>query len=357
MKIFSTLILSLFLFANSIPAQVIIVPLIITNGVAIDTLYFGVGPLGTDGIDNVYGEQELPPAPPQEIFDVRFFQELNFPNQIGQGLKKEFRFGIHSIDDTVYYKIKYQLGTGSMLRLTYNFPLFIKVILIDDFSGIVLNDTLEGSGNFTFNSQQLNLGKFNFIVYYTPVLPVELSSFSSSNFDNNIILNWETTRELNNAGFQVQRKKVSDKDWKIVGFVNGAGNTNDRKSYEYYDRNLFPGSYNYRLKQIDFNGNFEYFDLNQIVTISNPEDFYLYQNYPNPFNPATTIKFKTPFDGNITLSVFDINGKLINIILNEYKTAGYYEIYFNAANLSSGVYYYRLESNDIVFTKRFVVVK
>lgn len=101
------------------------------------------------------------------------------------------------------------------------------------------------------------------------------------------------------------------------------------------------------MKQIDYNGNFEFFNLNSKVGIGNPRKFDLSQNYPNPFNPSTTINFDLPADGFVILKIYNISGKEVATLLNETRSSGYHNISFNPANLSSGVYYYRLESNGI----------
>ena len=113
------------------------------------------------------------------------------------------------------------------------------------------------------------------------------------------------------------------------------------------EQNLTYGKYNYRLKQIDYNGNFEFFNLNSEVGIGNPRKFDLSQNYTNPFNPSTTINFDLPADGFVTLKIFNTSGKEVATLVNETRSSGYNNISFNPAYLSSGVYYYRLESNGI----------
>ncbi|MBK6876532.1 MAG: T9SS type A sorting domain-containing protein [Ignavibacteria bacterium] len=123
------------------------------------------------------------------------------------------------------------------------------------------------------------------------------------------------------------------------------------------DRNLNSGAYSYRLKQVDFNGNFEYFELNGVATIGVPENFSLAQNYPNPFNPSTTIVYGVPENGPVTLKIYDNLGREVSTLVNESKTAGFYTATFSAAELSSGVYFYKLESGKFVSVKRMVLMK
>lgn len=191
-------------------------------------------------------------------------------------------------------------------------------------------------------------------------LPVELSSFTSVVSGRDAILNWSTSEEINNSGFDIERSSVAG-EWTTVGFVAGNGTTNEAKNYSFTDRGLASGSYNYRLKQIDFNGNYTYYNLSSEVVIGLPEKFDLAQNYPNPFNPSTKIGFALPLDGNVVLSVFDNSGRLVSKISEGFRTAGYYTMDFNASNLSSGVYFYKLEFNgsgsEFTKTMKMTVLK
>jgi hypothetical protein len=147
-----------------------------------------------------------------------------------------------------------------------------------------------------------------------------------------------------------------------VGFVSGKGTVNTPTNYSFEDRNLQTGKYKYRLKQIDVNGNFEYFALNGEVEIGVPKKFDLSQNYPNPFNPNTVISYQLPVDSKILLIVYDIAGREIaRLVNNEYKKAGYHTTDFNAGILSSGIYFYRMISKssdkDFVETRKMVLLK
>ena len=187
-------------------------------------------------------------------------------------------------------------------------------------------------------------------------LPVELSSFTSTVTNQDVTLNWSTASELNNSGFDIERSTVEGQ-WSKVGNVQGNGTTNEVKSYQFTDRNLSSGNYSYRLKQIDFNGNFEYFNLSNEIIVGIPDQFSLSQNYPNPFNPTTKIDFQLPIEGNVKLAVYDNSGKLISEIVNGFRTAGYHTVNFDAVNLSSGVYFYKLESGDFSKVMKMTVLK
>ncbi|MBS1516472.1 MAG: T9SS type A sorting domain-containing protein [Bacteroidetes bacterium] len=186
-------------------------------------------------------------------------------------------------------------------------------------------------------------------------LPVELSSFTSSVNKRDVTLNWSTVAEINNSGFDIERS--SNGIWTKAGFVSGNGTSGSVNNYSYTDKNLNSGNYNYRLKQIDFNGNFEYYNLSNEVNIGIPAGFSLSQNYPNPFNPSTTINFDIPEDGKVSLKMYDMSGKEVSTLVNEIKTAGYYSVSFNASNLSSGIYFYELNSGNFNSVKKMMLVK
>ena len=91
--------------------------------------------------------------------------------------------------------------------------------------------------------------------------------------------------------------------------------------------------------------------------LNSPEDFILYQNYPNPFNPSTNIKYSIPADGIVTLKVYDVLGKEVSTLVNEYKQAGTFDVVFDGSNLASGVYYYQLTTGELSATKKLMLTK
>jgi hypothetical protein len=194
-------------------------------------------------------------------------------------------------------------------------------------------------------------------------MPVSLLTINSTLSGRDIKLNWATSSELNNSGFEIERAEVKEhnSDFNKIGFVNGKGTTNTITNYIFTDYKLNAGKYRYRLKQIDNNGNFEYFNLNNNIEISAPDKFELSQNYPNPFNPGTKIDFTLPFESKTKVIVYDITGKEVKVLVNETLQSGYYTLRFEASNLSSGVYFYRIIANsngkDFSSIKRMMVIK
>lgn len=190
-------------------------------------------------------------------------------------------------------------------------------------------------------------------------LPVELSSFTSTVTGRDVSLNWSTASEENNARFEIERSSTEN-NWTKVGSVNGNGTTTNPHSYSFTDRGLASGNYSFRLKQVDFNGNFQYYNLSNEVVIGTPDNFSLTQNYPNPFNPSTKISYSIPSEGKVSLSIFDMTGKEVKSLVNSVQTAGYYSVSFDGSSLASGVYYYRVTvtgQNNFVATRKMLLVK
>ncbi|RKY94704.1 MAG: hypothetical protein DRQ01_01730 [Ignavibacteriae bacterium] len=174
-------------------------------------------------------------------------------------------------------------------------------------------------------------------------IPVELTSFVASVNENNVTLSWTTASETNNLGFEVQRNSGSD--YQTVGFVNGNGTTSETKEYSYTDV-VTPGSYSYRLKQVDFDGTFSYSETIQVEIVV-PDVFTLEQNYPNPFNPTTKINFSLAVDSKVSLKVFDVLGQEVVTLISSDLVAGIHNVDFNASDLNSGVYFYRIDASGI----------
>ena len=188
------------------------------------------------------------------------------------------------------------------------------------------------------------------------IIPVEMTSFTASTSGNDVILNWTTATETNNYGFQIERA-ISIQDWKEIAFVPGFGTTTEPKNYSYTDSELNPGTYSYRIKQIDLNGTYSYHELGSAVEISTPEVFELVQNYPNPFNPATRIDYSIAEAINVQLIVFNSIGEEITVVVDEFQQPGRYAVNFDAKSLSSGVYFYKLIAGDFISIKKMLLVK
>jgi len=194
------------------------------------------------------------------------------------------------------------------------------------------------------------------------LLPVELSSFSAMVNGTSIILMWRTETEVSNYGFEVERasfiskSEIRNSNFQKIGFVQGCGNSNSPKNYSFTDTPEEWTSFQYRLKQIDTDGKFQYSDI-VTVEIATPVQFELKQNFPNPFNPATHITYNLPRDGFVTIKVYDIVGSEIATLVNEEKNAGSYLVTFNGVNLSSGVYICTMTGNSFVKSIKMLMIK
>ena len=187
-------------------------------------------------------------------------------------------------------------------------------------------------------------------------LPVELASFSAILKDKEVILNWSTATEVNNYGFDIERM-MDGEDWNALGFVEGNGNSNSPKDYNFVDNTVSnAGTYYYRLKQIDNDGTYEY-SKSISVDFDAPAKFDLEQNYPNPFNPSTTIRFNLPDNEFVSLKIFNTLGEEVQTLFEGNLNAGTHTYNFNAEGLPSGLYIYRLLTNAYSKTKKMLFMK
>ncbi len=239
-------------------------------------------------------------------------------------------------------------------------PLNVKTKLLT-VSMAITNSSL----NAGLSWDEINTGFFDFddqTVFTTLTgssdipLPVELNSFTAAVNQNAVDLKWQTKTEVNNYGFNVERR-INEGEWDSITFIDGHGNSNSPKEYSYSDKDLFAGGskFQYRLKQVDNDGIFEYSDVVEVEIV--PIEFELSQNYPNPFNPSTTIRFSLPKQTQLKLNLYSMLGELVETIAEGNYEVGNYKVTFNASNLPSGVYIYRIESSDYVQTKKMLLLK
>jgi pectate lyase len=199
----------------------------------------------------------------------------------------------------------------------------------------------------------------------TGPLPVQMTSFTAVMQGASALLNWTTATETNNAGFKIERSVEGSGVWIVVTFVNGAGTSNIPNSYSYEDKDLAPGAYIYRIKQIDNDGSYEYYNANTSISgvvsavdagVSNT--FQLCGNYPNPFNPATKMQFSVPQDGYASLKVYNMLGQEVATLFSGIAKAGHYiPVTFNGPRFASGVYFSRLQYNGKSLVQRMLLMK
>jgi endonuclease I len=254
-------------------------------------------------------------------------------------------------------------GIGSPLQVVWG--------VNNDLSKVLLT-TAQLSGASSYTLQVKNIKSINSVamndtsISFTTdaVLPVELSSFTGKIADREVKLQWQTSTELNNNRFELERR-YENRNWILISIMNGAGTSNSPKQYFYLDKEIqLNGKYYYRLKQVDNNGEFKY--LNEIEVNVNfiPAVYILENNFPNPFNPNTVIRYTLPFESNVRLSVYNSLGQVvINELSSGLKSAGTYDINFNAYSLTSGIYYYTIQANStngnhsFTSTKKMILMK
>ena len=212
---------------------------------------------------------------------------------------------------------------------------------------------IEAVGNVFFDVSNTNFTIEDYV-------PVELTAFLAMNTEKGITLEWTTASESNNSGFMIERSS-NKVNFIEVAFVNGKGTTTEVTDYKYVDGISNPGTYYYRLKQVDFDGSFSYSDIVE-GEINGPEVFNLSQNYPNPFNPSTIIKFSLPVDSQVRIELYNTLGEKVDELTNRDYSIGNHEINFDASKLSDGIYYYTISANGIdgsTFnkTKKMVLMK
>ncbi len=215
---------------------------------------------------------------------------------------------------------------------------------------------LQLAGNDFFGAtaqDQMYVDDYSFVDLLA--VPVELTSFTATTNGKEVILSWSTATELNNHGFEIQRS-MQGGEFFTVGFVNGKGTTTEQQNYSFADRNFEDGNYYYRLKQVDYNGSYDYSDVVEIEWRAF-NSYLLEQNFPNPFNPTTKIGFGIKDKSNVKITILNAIGEEVAVALNEEREAGYHQVEFNAASLPSGVYFYRLQAGNFIETKKMILMK
>ena len=212
-----------------------------------------------------------------------------------------------------------------------------------------------GSNDGVFDTYS-GFGKIMIERALADALPVELVFFTGKLIGSVVELRWRTETEVNNYGFNIE-KSADNTDWLTIGFVEGHGNSNSPQHYNFDDTDVVQSrNYYYRLKQIDNDGTFEYSNV-ITVNVGVPDKFFLSQNYPNPFNPETRIDYTLPEQQNVSLRVYNMLGEMVQELLNEVKPPGSYSVTFNASNLPSGIYIYRIQTESFATNKKMTFLK
>jgi hypothetical protein len=248
---------------------------------------------------------------------------------------------------------------------------YINVRLNTGYESAALNDlskiTFDGTNiNFVLSSgttsrAHTNVEVMEFTTTASDVsLPVELVSFTAFQKHNMVLLSWETASEVENFGFDIERTYSGRDAWKRLDFVEGNGSVTRTSNYTFLDKSLDKKSnVKYRLKQIDYDGSYEYSAAVSVVYNEHllPERDKLYSNYPNPFNPLTTIRYEINCDTHVRLAIYDTMGKEVAELVNNRHGPGSYEVSFDGGQLSSGVYIGKIHSNEYSKVIKMLLVK
>ncbi|MBE2279909.1 MAG: T9SS type A sorting domain-containing protein, partial [Ignavibacteriaceae bacterium] len=188
------------------------------------------------------------------------------------------------------------------------------------------------------------------------IIPVELTEFKATTSNRVVTLNWSTSSETNNKGFEVER--LTGEQWSVIGFVEGNGTTTELVNYQFIDKpKTSSTTVSYRIKQIDLDGSFNYSKAIEVELSAIPDAYTLNQNYPNPFNPSTKINFSIPEGNFVTLKVYDASGSEVTTLVNGQLESGYHEVIFDASKLTSGIYFYTLSAGEQKITKKMLLMK
>lgn len=259
-----------------------------------------------------------------------------------------------TMDNEISLNITYNSGNATQIGTDYIDVATVYFAILDPMTSVSLDWTSKEV--YAVNTvTPLNEGMW--INENTTMLPVELKSFSATADMNSALLKWQTATELNNFGFEIERRQSNETAvWSKVGFVKGSGNSVSPRNYEFTDKSISGGNkFEYRLKQVDNDGTFTYSETSVVELL--PQSFEMMQNYPNPFNPSTKIKYTLPNDSRVSMTVFNTIGEVVEVIENAVKPAGIYEVNWNASGYASGIYLCRIEARTIDGTKSFSNVK
>ena len=257
---------------------------------------------------------------PELAVSVRFYYDESELNSIPEANLRVF----HSTDFGNNW-----VGIGGTVNTTDNY------VELTNFNDLFLNFTLADVNN---------------------PIPVELTSFSATTDGRSVKLDWITASEINNLGWNIERK-YSESEWTSIGFISGHGTSTEIKNYSFTDEKVKNGKVYFRLKQLDYSGEYSYSNIVEVDVKILPVEFALEQNYPNPFNPLTTINFEVPKTSNINISVYSVIGEKVATIANEIFEVGRYSRTFDGSELSTGIYIYRLSADEVVFTKKMLMIK
>ena len=304
--------------------------------------------LGSATIDIKYDNSKLTYVNASNWAFNLFQQAANIKSFVRVGVTG----GIVSPGNSKGFDIADSYSTWVLLNFTINDPAGVKSLSIAPGSNAI--------GLFEHHANDPQTNVISDVSLTTPnvliqPLPVELTSFTAAPFGNKVDLKWKTAIEVNNNGFEIERKS-NNSEWKKVGYIKGNGNSNKSTEYSFIDLPVGDVNFQYRLKQIDFNGKFTFSDLVS-VKLEIPAKYSLEQNFPNPFNPTTNIRFELPEAAHVTIKIYNMLGQEVFTLLNKNVDAGYQNVVFDASKIASGTYIYRMDAGKYSQIKKMTLLK
>jgi hypothetical protein len=347
------------------------------NGVITGTIYTAGGIVTTALADLATVIADVSVRPSDEALGV----ELGGLT-LGRGIYSSGTFGINgtltlngSASDIFIFKASTTLITGATCNVALTggavwsnvfWQLGSSATIDGTFKGVILASTAITQNTGSIDGRVLARDG-GVTLTGTSTLPVELTSLSATAHQSVSLLHWSTATEVNNYGFEIEKlsnshiTKFQNSEWEKIGFTEGHGTSNTPNEYSYTDKNLLPGTYSYRLKQVDLDGNFEYSHSVEVVIVQLPVKTSLMHNYPNPFNPTTVIHYSLATSAQVSLKVYNSIGEEVAELVNSRQESGSYSVPFTALTgsrtLTSGVYFYRLQSGVFTDTKKMILMK
>ena len=328
------------------PPQISLQLTLSTGAKTFDDMHFGLDMRATDGYDSDSGLQEDPNLPPANPgLEGRFIRVTTDKKESF----RDYRFTDGS-NQTVkhYFKIKKADSSDDdedEVKISWNLPGYASGVLKDGNTEATIS-AMSGSGSTSINNNIAGdpaITLFLMEIQYTNIpkelLPVELTSFTALVQEGQAVLRWETASELNNAGFEVQQ--LVEGSFQTIGFVDGAGTTNEAQTYSFRTGTLAAGQHDFRLKQIDFDGTFAYSDVAS-VDVSFAGAAVMQAAHPNPFNPQTQFSLTIAQEQKVTLHVYDMLGRQVQTLYQGILAPSEaHRFTFEAGNLPSGRYFIR----------------
>jgi M6 family metalloprotease-like protein len=338
---------------------------------------------GSPGVSSGYGMVMCTPAQNGKLLGVRAFSYANsfttvtaaaFAAFNGSALSSPVGSAVSSASATVDNFV--QLNFSPAIDVTAGVPVYVRVFYQKpsggwavpiDFTDPPTGYSYHSDDGSTFTSLPYDIA-VRVVFQNSEILPVQLTQFAANTSNHGVTLRWETASEVNNFGFEVEKGKAGEHPAFVAvpgSFIPGQGTTLVPHTYSFIDSSATPGKWMYRLKQIDLDGSIRMSDPIEVDLTTTgvdkdreiPTAYALSQNYPNPFNPTTTVTFALPEDVQVRISVYDLLGREVSLLVNERISAGVHTATFDASGLPSGAYFYRMEAGSFIRTMRLMIVK